>query len=149
MEKDWSCKKAANGKPSGTGEASSQCSDLGMGSRQANADSGAHVSTSQAVNSQAEAKTSSDGIGGMSSTNQTTIANGVQTPTRHTPEGRPGTGRVQAKCPLHTGSSISHPGVDRRRQGSDPGKVSVFLKKKSFCDVSRAYSEPTAVSISI
>ena len=57
-----------------------------------------------------EAATSIDGIGGMSSTNQTTIANGVQTPTRHTPEDRPGTGRVQAKCPLHTGSSISHPG---------------------------------------
>ena len=38
VEKDWSCKKAANGKPSGTGEASSRCNDLGMGSRQANAD---------------------------------------------------------------------------------------------------------------
>lgn len=67
------------------------------------------------------------------------------------------TGGVQAQHPSSNGSCVSYPGTscnygNRKNQtliprhGSDPGTVPVFLKKRNLCDVTRAFSEPTAVS---
>lgn len=108
-------------------------------------------------------KMASGGLGVVSGTSQ--VANGREvgpaSNARHLGMKSSSTGQVtggvQTQHPSSTTYCISDPGTScyygnknsrtlQPRHGSDPGTVPVFLKKKNWCDVARAFSEPTAVS---